>query len=114
MTAGRVLGRMAPLLVLVGITSSGSRPALAVSAEVSCNQFLPPKQMVAGKSVGPEDCLMREHGTVEDGSWPDVERVLGGDGRRYHRVDMGISGTLAGYVVKDGPRMVEFTTAPEF
>ena len=85
----------------------------ASAADVSCNQFMPPKQMVAGKSVGPEDCRMQPEKTVVDASWPDVDRVLG-QGRKYQRADMGISGTLAGYVVKNGPRQVEFTTAPEF
>lgn len=117
MRARHVFTGMAPLLVLLGITASGSglpAPPLSAAAESSCNAFLPPKQTVAGKTVGPEECRMREEATVADDSWPDVARVLGGADRKYQRVDMGISGTLAGYVVKDGPRMVEFTTAPEF
>ena len=48
--------------------------------KVSCSQFMAPKRNVKGKMVGQEECLMQDHGIVE----PNL---------KYHRVDMGITGT---------------------
>jgi len=58
---------------------------------VSCSQFMAPKKNVNGKMVGQEECLMQDHGIVE----PNL---------KYHRVDMGITGTLSGWIVKQGAR----------
>jgi hypothetical protein len=74
---------------------------------------MPARTAVSGQSFGPERCVMQAR-VVPDESWPEVTAVLGGEGRRYHRLDIGLTGTLAGYVVKDGPRVVEFTSGPEF
>jgi hypothetical protein len=68
---------------------------------VSCSQFMAPQRDVNGQMVGQEECLMRDHGVVE----PHL---------KYHRVDMGISGTLSGWVVKQGARQNYFTTGPDF
>ena len=68
---------------------------------VSCSQFIAPKRNVNGKMVGQEECLMQDHGIVEPN-------------RKYHRVDMGISGTLSGYIVKQGARQNYFTSGPDF
>ena len=63
--------------------------------------FRAPPKNVNGKSVGQEDVL--------------IEEVTFGDsGRRYRRLDVGISGTLEGWVVKEGPRSNHFTAHPEF
>ena len=68
---------------------------------VSCSQFMAPQRNVNGKMVGQEECLMQDHGIVE----PNL---------RYHRVDMGITGTLSGWIVKAGPRQNHFTSGPDF
>ena len=68
---------------------------------VSCSQFMAPKKDVNGKMVGQEECLMQDHGIVEPN-------------RKYHRVDMGISGALSGYIVKQGARQNYFTSGPDF
>ncbi|MFQ5843289.1 MAG: hypothetical protein ACE5I8_12730, partial [Thermodesulfobacteriota bacterium] len=68
---------------------------------VSCSQFMAPKRNVKGKMVGQEECLMQDHGIVE----PNF---------KYHRVDMGITGTLSGWVVKQGARQNYFTSGPDF
>ena len=75
--------------------SADERPTL------SCSQFMAPKRNVMGKMVGQEECLMQDHGIVE----PNL---------KYHRVDMGITGTLSGWIVKDGPRQNHFTSGPDF
>lgn len=67
----------------------------------SCSQHMAPKRNLGGKMVGQEECLMHDRGIVEPGL-------------KYHRVDMGISGTLSGYIVKDGSRQNYFTSAPDF
>ena len=74
---------------------AGERPT------VSCSQFMAPKRNVNGKMVGQLDCLMRDHGIVE----PNL---------KYHRVDMGITGTLSGWIVKQGARQNYFTSGPDF
>ena len=68
---------------------------------VSCSQFMAPKRNVQGTMVGPEECLMQDHGIVE----PNL---------KYHRVDMGFTGTLSGWVVKQGARQNYFTSGPDF
>ena len=74
---------------------AGERPT------VDCSQFMAPKKDVNGQMVGQEECLMKDHGIVE----PDA---------RYHRVDMGFSGTLSGFVVKQGARQNYFTSGPDY
>ena len=69
---------------------------------VSCSQYMAPKRNVNGKMVGQEECLMQDRGIVEPK-------------QKYHRIDIGISGTLSGYIVKEGTaRLNHFTSAPDF
>jgi len=68
---------------------------------ISCSQFMAPKKNVNGQMVGQEECLMQDHGIVE----PNL---------KYHRVDMGITGTLSGWIVKQGARQNYFTSGPDF
>jgi len=79
----------------------GDRPALWAAGTVSCTQFTAPKANVNGKMVGQEECLMQDHGVV-------------GPDQKYHRVDMGITGTLSGWITKEGARSNHFTSAPDF
>jgi hypothetical protein len=93
---------LAPLLVVPASQSQtlpGGDPERA--AAVSCGPLMAPKKEVKGKQVGQEECLMIDHGIVEPL-------------KKYHRLDIGISGTLSGYVVKDGARQNYFTSAPEY
>ncbi len=66
-----------------------------------CNQFMVPKKLVNGKLLGQEDCRMLETTFI-------YQR------RKYRRVDMGISGTVDGYAVKEGRRSKYFSDGPEF
>ena len=79
----------------------GESQSLQAATTVSCSQFMAPKKNVNGKMVGQEECLMQDHGIV------DSDRL-------YHRVDMGITGTLSGWLVKAGARANHFTSAPDF
>lgn len=57
---------------------------------------------VQGRLVGPETCrITREI------------RIANVHGVAYRRIEMGISGSLDGYTVKNGPRIVNFTDVPE-
>lgn len=67
----------------------------------SCDQFMAPKHNVNGKMVGQEECLMEDHDLVD----PE---------RKYHRVDIGLTGTLSGWMTKEGARSSYFTSAPEY
>ncbi len=67
----------------------------------SCNEFLIPKMQIKGKMIGQESCQM-------------IETDFIFEGRKYHRMDMGISGTLDGYVTKQGQYGNYFLSDPEF
>jgi len=97
-----------PLVPLLAASGSQSQPLPADTAQrqtarapVSCAQLMAPRKDVKGKPVGQEECRLIDRGVV------DAEK-------KYHRVDIGISGTLSGYVVKDGARQNYFTSAPEY
>ena len=62
--------------------------AQSAGGAVSCNEFLVPRVEVKGKQVGQESCQM-------------IESDLDFQGRKFRRLDMGISGTVAGYTLKD-------------
>ena len=85
---------------LQSLRANNQTAELAAPA-ASCSQFMAPKKNVNGKMVGQEECLMQDHGIVEPN-------------RKYHRVDMGISGTLSGYIIKQGARQNYFTSGPDF
>src|SRR5581483_11231447 len=90
--------------VLVVALTGGLTPAWAAAEQLtaaSCAQYLAPKHEVDGKKVGQEDCRMIDAGIV------DADR-------QYHRVEMGVTGTLAGWIVKEGARSNHFTSAPDF
>jgi len=57
---------------------------------------------VQGKLVGPESC----HITREI-------PIANVHGVAYRRIEMGVSGSIQGYAVKNGPRIVNFTDVPE-
>ena len=67
----------------------------------SGTDFMAPKRDVHGLSIGQEDVLIEEVAFTDSG-------------RQYRRMDVGVSGTLEGWVVKEGPRGNHFTSHPEF
>ena len=102
-TGWRLLLTVLPTLWLWGGAPLALQAETAADndAAVSCSQYMAPKRNVNGKMVGQEECLMQDHGVVEPN-------------RKYRRVDMGVTGTLSGYIVKEGTRMNYFTSAPDF
>ncbi|MBI2822165.1 MAG: hypothetical protein HYX74_08065 [Acidobacteria bacterium] len=98
----KVLLAVLPVLWLPGGDRLLLRAETAVEeGAVNCSQFMPPKRSVNGKIAGQEECLMRDRGIVEPS-------------RNYRRIDIGISGTLSGWVVKQGARQNYFTSGPDF
>jgi len=67
----------------------------------SCNNYLPaPRQIENNQVVGPESCSMQE-----------IELVF--NGRTFIRVDMGLDGSVEGYVTKEGKYREYLTDTPE-
>jgi len=62
---------------------------------------MPTGKQVSGRFIGQEDVLIQEIAVTEAG-------------QRFRRLDVGVSGTLEGWVVKEGPRGNHFTSHPEF
>ena len=58
--------------------------------------------MVQGQLVGPETCRITQE-----------KRIVNAHGVPYRRIEMGISGSIEGYTVKNGPRLEAFTDVPE-
>ena len=69
----------------------------------SGNEFMVPKKEVNGKLIGQEDVLIQEV-------------VVTDSGRRYRRLDVGVSGTIDGWAVKEASarHRRQFGSAPEF
>ena len=95
-----------PLLLALAMTLFIS-PSLVAQASAnqpvasSGKEFLVPQKEVDGHWIGQEDALIEEVTVTHRG-------------RRYRRLDVGVSGTLSGWVVKEGPRLNHFVSAPEF
>ncbi len=67
----------------------------------ACNEFLVPQVEFKGKKLGQSDCRM-------------IETDLDMGTRKFKRLDMGISGTIDGYIAKEGRYNHYFGSNPEF
>ena len=76
--------------------------AALVAAEPasSCDESLLPRREVKGQRVGPSSCLK-------------LESEIASDGRTFRRVDVGLDGTVDGYLAKVGDYKEYFTNAPD-
>jgi len=83
------------LHVLWGQTSA-SQPVTS-----SGKEFMVPKKEVNGKLIGQEDVLIQEV-------------VITDSDRRYRRLDVGVSGTIEGWALKEQLPMPQLVSAPEF
>jgi Alpha/beta hydrolase domain len=68
--------------------------------EASCDALLPALRQVKGRAVGPKSCLMQETSTTYDG-------------RALMRVDVGLDGTVDGYLAKVGNYKEYFSNSPD-
>ena len=68
--------------------------------QTSCDEFLLPAREVRNNKVGPQSCLMQE---------TDVTF----EGRTFRRLDIGLNGTVEGFVTKTGDYKEYLTNAPD-
>jgi len=66
----------------------------------SCDDFLPPLRDDLGKKVGPSSCM-------------SMQNDITIDGRAYRRLDIGLSGSVEGYVARTGAYKEYLTNAPD-
>lgn len=89
-------------LLILAASTAIPFPAGAASPgkQQSCDRLLPPLRQVQGNRVGPETCRMQR-------------TELEYNGRRYVRLDIGLDGSVEGWVTKDGDYNEYLTNAPE-
>ena len=71
----------------------------------SGREYMVPPEEVNGQTIGQEDVLIQEVAITDSSSGSD---------RRYQRLDVGISGTVEGWAVKENLAMPQLASAPEF
>lgn len=86
-------------LTLAGLVLAGA-VGYAQTPGTSCDAFLPSLRDVRGQKVGPASCLMQEASVTIAG-------------RPYTRVDIGLDGTVDGYVTRTGDYKEYLTNAPD-
>jgi len=94
MSSGR---RASTALVVFVLTAP---VAAAADGGASCDALLPPRREVKSREVGPASCRM-------------LESDLTLDGRALHRLDVGLDGTVDGYLTKTGDYKEYLTSAPD-
>jgi hypothetical protein len=72
----------------------------APGAATSCDDLLLPPRDVKGHKVGPTSCQM-------------IESALSYDGKTYKRIDVGLDGSVDGYLAKVGDYKDYFTNGPD-
>jgi Alpha/beta hydrolase domain len=88
--------------VCVALTVTERSPAAEAQDfdQTSCDEFLLEMRAVNGKKVGPASCLMQE----TDASF---------EGRTFRRLDIGLDGTVDGFVTRTGDYKEYLTNAPD-
>ena len=74
--------------------------AETVPAHAECDSYLPAPRQFGESRVGPSSCLMQE-------------AEFAYQGRRYVRVDLGLDGSVEGFVTREGSYREYLTNAPE-
>jgi hypothetical protein len=77
-----------------------SAPAAAPKV-TSCDEYLVPRTEIRGKMIGQESCKM-------------IETPVSLENKEYRRLDIGVSGTVDGWIPKKGRYDVYFGSNPEF
>src|SRR5262245_21354534 len=90
-----------PLLAFVAfVLSCVSWSDGRAATELSCDRLLLPPRTVRGQRVGPKSCLMQESGATYEG-------------RALTRIDVGLDGTVDGYLAKVGNYKEYFSNSPD-
>ncbi|PYQ89732.1 MAG: hypothetical protein DMG03_01795 [Acidobacteria bacterium] len=85
---------------LVILLSLASGTAAAQVPDTPCDNFLLAPRQVKGKAVGPKSCLMQETSATYEG-------------RALIRLDVGLDGTVDGYLAKVGNYKEYFSNSPD-
>src|SRR5438270_249731 len=85
---------------LVILLSLASGTAAAQVPDTPCDNFLLAPRQVKGKAVGPKSCLMQETSATYEG-------------RALTRIDVGLDGTVDGYLAKVGNYKEYFSNSPD-
>ncbi len=83
-----------------GLLITGGAARAQGVGEKPCTELLLPLREAQGAKVGPSACKMQESVVVLDG-------------RRYQRLDVGLDGTVDGYLPKTGMYINYFTNGPD-
>jgi hypothetical protein len=86
----------------LAVTTGVAATVLPLTAQspASCDAFLPPLRDVRGQKVGPTSCQL-------------LESTITIAGRTFRRVDIGLDGTVDGFVTRTGDYKEYLTNAPD-
>lgn len=87
-------------LALINLLWQGVALAQIEHDVASCDEFLQPKRLAKGKLVGPDSCAMQETAVTFEA-------------RSFHRLDMGLNGTVDGYLSEEGDYREYLTNVPD-
>jgi hypothetical protein len=90
----------AALLTLCGVFGVGPSMTAQGTPAASCDEFLLVPREAGGRKVGPSSCLSRE-------------TMLSWEGRPFIRLDVGLDGTVEGYMPTTGDHKGYLTNAPD-
>lgn len=96
-----ILSQTLALWAIGGPVLWGQATLVSQPVSSSGTEFRAPAKEVNGRLIGQEDILIREV-------------VIADSGHRYRRLDVGVSGTVEGWAVKQDLAMPQFVSAPEF
>ena len=92
--------RLLGALFIAALLSGDGVMRAQVALEKPCDEWLLAPRESRGQKVGPDSCRM-------------VETSLMLDGRRLHRIEVGVNGKVEGYLPKTGMYINYFTSAPD-
>jgi hypothetical protein len=87
-------------LALLALTGFGASPSALAQQALTCDELLPPLRQAKDRKVGPKSCRLQET-DLRDG------------GRAFKRLDLGLDGTVEGYLTKTGDYKAYLTNAPD-
>jgi hypothetical protein len=92
--------KAAGLIAVLGLVALQAITGAQSAEQGSCDEFLLPAREVRGQKVGPRSCLMQE-----------ADLTIGE--RKFRRIDVGLDGTVEGFLTKTGDYKEYLTNAPD-
>ena len=95
---------MLVIILSVVLLQMGIMSLRAQTPSTDCSPYIGPRKTVGGQTIGPETCRIVEEQGIQNAH-----------GLPFRRIELGISGTIAGYTLKDDSLYSPyFTDVPEF